>query len=327
MKKDDYTIERTIEMFLENIGLSRSANTEKTYRNAMNAFLQMLAEKGISRDQQISDLSEKIFSDYAKYLKAYSPSTESLYINVAKNYFEFLAAEEIKNFNLFQTKLLIKNRTRKPGIRLPQFPQNDIEKVIDYAMNSLPILPVMEETERLINLRDAAFLVTLADTGLRIHEACNLRRGTIDWFSNKAIIIGKGNKEAIIRFSDRSISALKAYLNERAVIDGSTGAALASLPVFARHDKAAGKKVLPMTTKTGREIVSSRVEECLGKTAVGTITPHSFRHYFVTNVLKKTGNMKIAQEFARHSSITVTQRYTHLSNEDLDKKYDKIFNE
>ena len=327
MKKDDYTIERTIEMFLENIGLSRSANTEKTYRNAMNAFLQMLAEKGISRDQQISDLSEKIFSDYAKYLKAYSPSTESLYINVAKNYFEFLAAEEIKNFNLFQTKLLIKNRTRKPGIRLPQFPQNDIEKVIDYAMNSLPILPVMDETERLINLRDAAFLVTLADTGLRIHEACNLRRGTIDWFSNKAIIIGKGNKEAIIRFSDRSISALKAYLNERAVIDGSTGAALASLPVFARHDKAAGKKVLPMTTKTGREIVSSRVEECLGKTAVGTITPHSFRHYFVTNVLKKTGNMKIAQEFARHSSITVTQRYTHLSNEDLDKKYDKIFNE
>ncbi len=327
MKQDDYTIAQTVEMFLENISLSRSANTERTYRNAMNAFLQMLTEKGISRDQQISDLSEKIFSDYAKYLKAYSPSTESLYINVAKNYFEFLAAEEIQHFNLFQTKLLIKNRTRKPGIRLPQFPQHDIEKVIDFALNSLPILPVMEENEKLINLRDAAFLVTLADTGLRIHEACNLRRGTIDWFSNKAIIIGKGNKEAIIRFSDRSVSALKAYLNERAVIDGAMGATLASLPVFARHDKGAGKKVLPMTTKTGREIVSSRVEECLGKEAAGTITPHSFRHYFVTNVLKKTGNMKIAQEFARHSSITVTQRYTHLSNEDLDKKYDKIFNE
>ena len=154
-----------------------------------------------------------------------------------------------------------------------------------------------------------------------------MRRGTIDWFSNKAIIIGKGNKEAIIRFSDRSISGLKTYLNERAVLDGSTGSSLSSLPIFARHDKAAGKNILPMTTKTGRIIVSSRVEECLGKDAVGTITPHSFRHYFVTNVLKKTGNMKIAQEFARHSSITVTQRYTHLSNEDLDQKYDRIFNE
>ncbi len=327
MDKSDYTIGQTIEMFLENISLSRSENTERTYRNAMNAFIEMLEEKNISPDQSVAILTEKIFSDYAKYLKAYSSSTESLYINVAKNYFEFLAAEEIKNFNLFQTKLLIKNRTRKPGIRLPQFPEHDIEAVIDYALNQIPILPVMDESEKLINLRDAAFLVTLADTGLRIHEACNLRRGTIDWFSNKAVIIGKGNKEAIIRFSDRSINLLKSYLYERSVIDGATGSTLASLPVFARHDKGAGKKVLPITTKTGREIVSSRVEECLGKDAVGTITPHSFRHYFVTNVLKKTGNMKIAQEFARHSSITVTQRYTHLSNEDLDKKYDKIFNE
>lgn len=140
------------------------------------------------------------------------------------------------------------------------------------------------------------------------------------------ITYGKGNKEAIIRFSDRSITALKHYLTERAILDGSTGSMLAALPLFARHDKGVGKKILPITTKTGRLIVSTRVEECLGKNAVGTITPHSFRHYFVTNVLKKTGNMKIAQEFARHSSITVTQRYTHLTNEDLDQKYDKIFN-
>ena len=327
MEKDQVSITKTIEMFLENIGLSRSENTEKTYRNAMNAFVDFLTEKGIEPDNAIDALNEKIFGDYAKYLKAYSPSTESLYINVAKNYFEFLAADEIKTFNLFQTKLLIKNRTRKPGIRLPQFPEHDIDKVLDYALNQIPLLPCETKNDQLINLRDSAFLVTLADTGLRIHEACNLRRGGIDWFSGKAVIIGKGNKEAVIRFSDRSIALLKKYINERSVLDGSTGMMLAALPVFARHDKGAGTKVLPITTKTGRLIVSERVEECLGKDAVGTITPHSFRHYFVTNVLKKSGNMKVAQEFARHSSITVTQRYTHLSDEDLDKKYDKIFNQ
>ena len=48
-----------------------------------------------------------------------------------------------------------------------------------------------------------------------------------------------------------------------------------------------------------------------------------FKRFFY----KKTGNMKVAQEFARHSSVTVTQRYTHLSNEELDQKYNKIFNE
>ena len=320
------SIQKIADLFIQNIGLSRSENTEKTYRHAMNAFLDMLSESGIEPDASVDLLSEKVFSSFAKYLKAYSPSTESLYINVAKNYFEFLAAEEIKSFNLFQTKLLIKNRTRKPGIRLPQFPQHNIEAVLEFAENQLPGLPCETEQDRLINLRDSAFLITLADTGLRIHEACNLRRGTIDWFSNKAIIIGKGNKQAVIRFSDRSIERLKIYLNERSTLDGATGLPLASLPVFARHDKGAGTKILPITTKTGRLIVSSRVEEALGKEAVGTITPHSFRHYFVTNVLKKSGNMKLAQEFARHSSVTVTQRYTHLTDEDLDRKYDNIFN-
>lgn len=322
----EISIQKTVDLFIQNISLSRSENTEKTYRHAMNAFLDMLSESGIEPDASVDLLSEKVFSSFAKYLKAYSPSTESLYINVAKNYFEFLAAEEIKSFNLFQTKLLIKNRTRKPGIRLPQFPQHNIEAVLEYAKNQLPGLPCETEQDRLINLRDSAFLITLADTGLRIHEACNLRRGTIDWFSNKAIIIGKGNKQAVIRFSDRSIERLKIYLNERSILDGATGLPLASLPVFARHDKGAGSKILPITTKTGRLIVSSRVEEAVGKEAVGTITPHSFRHYFVTNVLKKSGNMKLAQEFARHSSVTVTQRYTHLTDEDLDRKYDNIFN-
>ena len=320
------TIQESIEFFLENIALSRSANTERTYTNAMNAFSEMLTENGIDINGSVDLLDEKFFNDFARYLKVYSPSTESLYINVVKNYYEFLAAEEIRTFNLYQTKQLIKNRTRKPGVRLPQFPQHDIETVLEYAMNTLPGKTCETETEHLINLRDAAFLITLADTGLRIHEACNLRRGTIDWYSYKAIIIGKGNKEAVIRFSERSIEALKTYLNERAVIDGATGASLATLPVFARHDKGAGKKILPITTKTGREIVNQRVLECLGKEAVGTITPHSFRHYFVTNVLNATGNLKIAQEFARHSSVTVTQRYAHLSSKDLDATYDDIFN-
>ena len=324
--KDTKTIEGSIESFLENIRLTRSENTERTYKIAMKSFSEMLSENGIDPQDPVEDLNERFFNDFAKFLKVYSPSTESLYINVVKNYYEFLAAEEIRSFNLYQTKQLIKNRTRKPGIRLPQFPQHDIEKVLEFALLQLPVKACESETEHLINLRDSAFLITLADTGLRIHEACNLRRGTIDWFSYKAIIIGKGNKEAVIRFSERSINALKAYLNERAVLDGASGASLASLAVFARHDKGAGDKILPMTTKTGRQIVSQRVLECLGKEAVGTITPHSFRHYFVTNVLNKTGNLKIAQEFARHSSVTVTQRYAHLSSKDLDKTYDDIFN-
>jgi len=68
------------------------------------------------------------------------------------------------------------------------------------------------EKERLRALRDRAFIITLADTGLRVHEICELRRGDVDWNAGRAIIIGKGNKEAVIRFSARSMRALKDYL-------------------------------------------------------------------------------------------------------------------
>jgi integrase/recombinase XerC len=169
-------------------------------------------------------------------------------------------------------------------------------------------------------------MLMLADTGLRVHEACSLRRGDLDWNEGKALIVGKGNRQAVIRFSRRSLSALKDYLGIRGSLDGASGRPLPSLPLFARHDRGAGKKIKPITTATGRNIVKQRVKEALGPEAVGTITPHSFRHYFVTTVLRGSGgNLKIAQELARHKNIAVTQRYAHLSDGELDKSYDEIF--
>jgi integrase/recombinase XerC len=165
----------------------------------------------------------------------------------------------------------------------------------------------------------------LSDTGLRVHEACQLRRGDLDWNEAKAVIIGKGDRQAVVRFSGRAVQALRDYLSVRAVLDGASGKPLASLPLFARHDKGAGKKVKSITTTTGRNIVSQRVKEALGAEAQGSITPHSFRHYFVTTVLRASGNLKMAQELARHKNIAVTQRYAHLSDDELDKGYHEAF--
>ncbi len=175
-------------------------------------------------------------------------------------------------------------------------------------------------------MRDRAFILVLADTGLRVHEACGLRRGDLDWNEQKAIVIGKGDRQAVVRFSSRSLHAIKDYLSVRSKLDGSSGKPLPSLPLFPRHDRGAGKKVKPITTGTGRNIIHQRVSEALGAEAADTITPHSFRHYFVTTVLRGSGgNLKMAQELARHRNIAVTQRYAHLSNDELDKTYGQIF--
>jgi site-specific recombinase XerD len=320
------TIAPAIAAYLDSVALSRSERTARTYRNALNAFAAVLVDRGLPPDETaVIALNEDAIAWFAAALKDYAPATERLYLTAATGFYEYLAAEQLTEINLPRLRLLIRQRARRPGQRLPQFPRGDIEKVLLYAIN-LTEQPAEDERERLRNLRDRAFLLTLADTGLRVHEACALRRGDLDWNEGRAIVLGKGNREAIVRFSTRALRALRDYLNARAALDGGSGRALTALPLFARHDKGAGKKVSPITTTTGRNIVSQRVREALGAEAVGTITPHSFRHYFVTTVLRGSGgNLKLAQELARHQNIAVTTRYAHLADDELDRGYYEIF--
>ena len=301
--------------------MARSAHTASTYKNAITYYLDTLKLNKIDPEiTSIENLSEDTIVMLATALKSHAATTERLYLTAVTGFFAYMAADNLTQVNLPRIKLLIQQRARKPGQRLPQFPSSDIDTILD-RINALEFLNSEDEQDHLIKLRDRAFLITLADTGLRVHEACNLRRGDIDWNEGKAMIIGKGNKQAIIRFSIRSIDALKDYLKIRTIIDGGSKTPLSALPLFARHDKGAGKKIKPMTTTTGRNIVTERVRELLGEDAVGTITPHSFRHYFVTRVLRASGNLKLAQELARHTNIAVTQRYAHLSDDELDKGY------
>lgn len=322
------TIEEAITAYLDTVRLARSQHTYTTYKNALNNFQDCLEKNNIkSSTASLETLSEDAIAWYATYLKKYAPTTEQLYLTAAKGFYDFLAAEEALDINLPKIKLLIKQRSRRSGQRIPQFPADSISELLEFYEKK-PLDSISDDPNyKLRELRDKAFLITLADTGLRVHEACQLRRGDIDWNEGKALIIGKGDKQAIIRFSRRSLRALKAYLQERSTLDGSCGRPLTSLPLFARHDKGAGKKVKPITPTTGRNIVSDRVSEALGTEAVGTITPHSFRHYFVTRVLLSTGNLKLAQSLARHQNIAVTQRYAHLADDALDSGYWQVFEE
>ncbi len=322
----EITINEATSKYLDTIKLSRSEHTARAYKNALNIFSQVLVEKWLDPlSTPIEKLTEDVLSPFAVYLKVFAPATEHLYLQAVKGFYEYVDAERLAEINLSRVRSLIRQRARRPGIRLPQFPAEDIERVLDYVMDAVNLRAAEDGNDKLRAMRDRAFLLTLADTGLRVHEACKLRRGDVDWNEGRALIIGKGDKQAVIRFSTRSMKAIKDYLSMRGALDGGSGRPLPSLPLFARHDKGAGKKIKAMTPTTGRNIVAERVEEILGKESVGRITPHSFRHYFVTTVLKGSGNLKLAQELARHSNIQVTQRYAHLSDDELDKGYYDIF--
>lgn len=300
------TITDLIAEYLDTFDKDTQKKTVQTYRQGLRKFVQIVGDD--------AELNEATYIQFLNKTKKMKPATQAAYRSAISGLYGFAAFKKI--IPPLSLKPATKYHGRKQGQRNYIDPNMDaIGKVISYA-NTL--------TGDLIALRDRAFVLTLADTGLRISEACGLVRGQVNWKEGRAVVIGKGDKQAVVRFSERAIRAIQDYLRERAQLDGATGKPLASLPVFARHDISAKNTLKPVTTKGMWKAIRARINES-GVEDPGAIRIHDFRHYFVSAVLMATGNLKLAQSLARHERIETTNRYAHLGGEE-DKAYHEIFN-
>ncbi len=290
---------KQIANFLDFVDKSRSysSKTYTTYKSALQSF-----EDVVGSDAPLSK------DTYIKFLRSTSdmnPSTQAICRSAIKGLY-FFEADTDPSIDTSFFRQTDKRLALKTSKRPPMFDREGIEKIIQYA-----------DTMRndLADLRDRAFIFLLADSGLRISEACNLRIGDVDWNEQKVSFTGKGDKHAILHISNRTTEALRSYLNVR-------NQAAKALPLFIRHDKRAGNEILPVDPGGMWYAIKRRaVEAGVDKS---TIRVHDFRHYFVTTVYQVKG-IKLAQKLARHERIDTTDRYTHLV-EDEGKAYDEIFN-
>jgi site-specific recombinase XerD len=308
-------MESKVRSFLEN--LDRSSRTIFAYQNALNQFVAVVGNE--------AQLNLESYVEFLKSIKSKSPSTKRVYTTAVRKFYVFHKA-----WNSDELREATEHYTRAQGKRIVNFNREAIEKVIAYCV-SLNNVPAASPREKLEALRDRAFLLTLADTGLRISEACSLKRGDIDWLEQRSIIIGKGDKQAIVYYSNRSIEALREYLHERSSVEPNSRTPLASQPLFARHDIRASKRIRPISAGGMWKAIKGdpnqglvgRIEEAGVDRSLVRI--HDFRHYFVTMTYLAKGDLKISQVLARHESIATTNRYAHFNNEAA-KAYDEIFN-
>lgn len=296
-----------INRFLDTLDLSK--NTIDAYRYALRRFVEIVGED--------APLNTETFEKFLVEIKDYAPSTKQIWRSALLGLYTFCRSND-----LAEIQGIIRHYTRKQGKRIVNFDREAVEKVIEYCTRLGGDLPA---------LRDRAFVLTLADTGLRISEACALKRGDIDWLEARAVIVGKGDKQAVIRFSERSIQALREYHTACASIEPNTRIPLRSQPVFLRHDIRASKRIKPISASgmwtaikgDPQQGIKGRIEEAGVERSLVRI--HDFRHYFVTMTYLAKRDIKLSQELARHSSIDTTNRYTHFGGE-ADAAYDEIFN-
>lgn len=289
--------------------------SKKTYERHLRTFIDYCEDH---RVQDTADLSNQFLLQYAPtLLDGYAGATVNLKIVALKDFLGFL---EDKELIIVKWASLQRQWKRLPRADRHQVLLDDtgIEQMIGYCIKTAPA--------DIIDARNFAFIVFLADTGLRVHEACKLNRGDVDWLELHGVIVGKRNKQAAFRISERAMQLTKHYLAMRAEQDGSQNIPLYRLPVFARHDDAAGRKVLHMTPTTGRNITADMVTRVLGERAdpQKPITPHKFRHFLIDRA-RRQGGLMLAKGLARHESLQTTENYFHLENEELDRGYKDMF--
>lgn len=313
-------ISDAIERYLDDAATG-SSFTRRTYRTAMNRFQEYLAEKGVPPESSHVDrLDVDRLLAFATWLldkTGISQRTLHTYLAGLVGWVNFLQVRGWLPFTpqelaRFQDGVKRVRRNQRPPDLLPHPPrQEDMEALIE-AARERPLRREDDTRARLAKLRDIAIVEVLRCTGLRVGELVKISRKELDDEERGAWVTGKRGKVRRVYFDERAWGAMRRYLLERQSYDGGSGRPIADLPVFARHDRRAGDRVLPLTTESVQNVIR-RLAERADLAAKG-ITPHALRHYFATRIYQTTRDLAVTQTALGHSNPNTTRIYAKLED-------------
>lgn len=171
-----------------------------------------------------------------------------------------------------------------------------------------------EKNEILWASRDHALFEMLYSSGCRISEITNLCLSDFLNGYDRAVVTGKGDKQRIVYFSDEAKAALKLYLADRKKVMEENGTAGTTDRIFI------SQRGRPLSVR-GINYIITRYSGAEGTNH--HVNPHAFRHTFATTMIGNGADVRLVQEMLGHSSISTTQRYTHITTEKLIEIYNK----
>ncbi|HEY3083553.1 MAG TPA: tyrosine-type recombinase/integrase [Chloroflexota bacterium] len=312
------TLGRLIDSFLDDLAIGRSPATVATYRSALRWFAESLGA-----DTPIAELTADHAIQFAREVSrgGRAPrTTVQLYTTAVSRLYAYLVREDVRpDLPLEKLQLRLQQLRGKRPKRLPKVPADDlIERVVAVARTA----PSADSsTGELIRLRNVALVETMRGSGVRVSELVSLRRGDLEIEGRRAVVTGKGSKERLIFFTEPAWRAIRLYLDARR--DPGTGRALAGLPLFARHDRAAKGRAQPLTPQSVRDVVWDLARRA-GAAELG-LTPHRFRAWFATHLVAETGDLAAVQDLLGHESADTTRVYTRVAAQRLAEVHRQAF--
>ena len=148
--------------------------------------------------------------------------------------------------------------------------------------------------------RNRAIIEVLFSCGLRVSELVNLKFNDVFEREKFLRIIGKGDKERLVPISDTALHEIRLWLYDRNLMNVKPG----------EQDYVFLNRRGAHLTRTMILIMIKRTADDAGITK--TVSPHTLRHSFATELLKGGADLRAIQEMLGHENIKTTQIYTHI---------------
>lgn len=163
-----------------------------------------------------------------------------------------------------------------------------------------------------IAVRDAAMMELLYATGIRVGELVGIDIADIDFAQRTVRVTGKGDKQRVVPFGAPAARALGQWLQ-------------AGRPALAGDRSGEALFLGRRGGRVDQRIVRQVVHREARKAGVPDISPHALRHSAATHMLDGGADLREVQEMLGHASLRTTQRYTHVSMEQLKQRYRQAF--
>ncbi|HTL98118.1 MAG TPA: tyrosine recombinase XerC [Holophagaceae bacterium] len=245
-------------------------------------------------------VSPRILRGFAMELgeRGLDPASQARILSTARAFFRWL----------FETGRIAANpasglRNPKQAKKLPAF-------LTEGESSSLLELPPAAD---FVSARLRCLLELLYASGLRVSELVGLDLQDVLHAERTLRVLGKGRKERLVPFHAKALEAIEAWLGHRGALLAEKG--LPPSPALFLNQR--GGRLTPTTV---RSLLKKALEEAAVRARV---SPHALRHSFATHLLNAGMDLRAIQELLGHASLSTTQRYTHLSLEELAKTYDK----
>lgn len=277
-------MQESLQSFLRHLDRERNASphTIRAYGDDIRQFTEHLRRE-VGHEPRPEEVDPLLIRGYLAHLHraGLRKTSTSRKLASLRTFFRYLCREGVLESN--PARALASPRLEK---RVPVHLQEDQARAL---------LDVPGQT--LAALRTRAILELLYGTGVRCAELVGLDLDDVDLQERVVRVLGKGRKERVVPFGQPARSAIEAYLVERSKVGTSP-----ALLVNARGSRLTDRSVRAAVARRVRQVALDR-----------RISPHKLRHSFATHLLSRGADLRAIQELLGHSSLSTTQRYTHVN--------------